>query len=73
MGIQQIINGILTGAVLSAIALASLPELLRFASEWRIVIYCIIVLVIINFRPTGIFGEYELFTKRKATKSGKGV
>lgn len=53
----------LTGAVISALALASLPELLRFASEWRIVIYCVIVLVIINFRSSGIFGEYELFSK----------
>lgn len=53
----------LTGAVFSAIALGILPELLRFASEWRIVIYCIIVLLIINFKPRGIFGEYELNIK----------
>lgn len=50
----------LTGAVFAAVVLTGLPELLRFASEWRITIYCVIVLLIINFRPTGIFGEYEL-------------
>ncbi len=63
----------LTGAIISALALASLPEVLRFASEWRIVIYCVIVLLIINFRPTGIFGEYELFARQGSSKSGKGA
>ncbi len=50
----------LTGAIFSALLLTGLPEVLRFASEWRIIIYCVIVLLIINFRPTGIFGEWEL-------------
>ncbi len=67
----------LTGALTSGVLLGLLPELLRAASEWRIIIYCIIVLLIINFRPQGLFGNYELslknlgrdvkrlFTKRK--------
>ncbi len=50
----------LTGAVVATIILTGLPELLRFASEWRIAIYCIIVLLILNFRPSGIFGEHEI-------------
>jgi branched-chain amino acid transport system permease protein len=50
----------LTGAIVAAVFLTGLPELLRSAAEWRIVIYSAIVLVIINFRPSGIFGEYEL-------------
>ena len=54
----------LTGAVAASILLTGLPEMLRFASEWRIVIYCVIVLLIINFRPTGIFGENELSLRR---------
>ncbi|QSX09216.1 branched-chain amino acid ABC transporter permease [Alkalibacter rhizosphaerae] len=53
----------LTGAIFSSLALGSLPELLRFASSWRLVIYAVIVLLILNFRPTGIFGEYELNLK----------
>ena len=58
----------LTGAMFSAVVLTSLPELLRFASAWRIIIYCIIVLLIINYRPNGIFGDWEisrLWKKRK--------
>ena len=50
----------LTGAVLATFILTGLPEFLRFASEWRIAIYCIIVLLILNFRPSGIFGEHEI-------------
>ena len=50
----------LTGAVLATILLSGLPELLRFAAEWRIAIYCVIVLLIINYRTSGIMGEREL-------------
>ena len=50
----------LTGSIVAALVLTSLPEVLRAAAEWRIVIYSAIVLFIINFRPKGIFGEYEL-------------
>ena len=50
----------LTGAVVAAVVLSTLPEILRFADEWRIVVYSVIVLVILNFRPSGVFGEFEL-------------
>jgi branched-chain amino acid transport system permease protein len=50
----------LTGAVVATVLLTGLPEFLRFASEWRIAIYCIVVLLILNFRPSGIFGEHEI-------------
>ena len=50
----------LSGAVVATVLLTGLPEFLRFASEWRIAIYCIIVLLILNFRPSGIFGEHEI-------------
>lgn len=59
--------GSLTGAVLSAVLLGTLPEILRFASEWRILLYCVIVLAIINFRPKGLLGERELRIGRKKT------
>lgn len=55
--------GSLTGAVVSTLILGMLPELLRFASEWRIVLYCVIVLTIINFKPTGLMGQKEISFK----------
>jgi branched-chain amino acid transport system permease protein len=50
----------LTGTIIGAIMLSALPEILRFASQWRVLIYCVIILLIINFRPAGLFGRWEL-------------
>lgn len=50
----------LTGAVFAGLFLTSLTEILRFAAEWRIATYCVLVLFILNFRPAGVMGEYEL-------------
>lgn len=60
----------LTGSVVATILLTGLPEMLRFASEWRIAAYCVIVLLIINYRPIGLFGEFE-FTLRWLRQLGK--
>jgi len=50
----------LTGSIIGTIILTALPEFLRFAAEYRTVFYAVLVLIIINFKPTGLFGEYEL-------------
>jgi branched-chain amino acid transport system permease protein len=63
----------LTGAVVATIVLTGLPEFLRFASEWRVAIYCVIVILILNFRPSGIFGEHELSFRWLGRLSKKGV
>lgn len=53
----------LTGAIFAGALLCGLPEILRAAGEWRIIIYCIVVLFIVNFRPQGIFGKKEFSIK----------
>lgn len=58
-GINSLVGVLFTGAVFSA-----LPEILRFVGLWRIVFYCVIVLLIVNYRPQGIFGSYEFSLKR---------
>lgn len=63
----------LTGTVIGAIILYLAPEILRFTTAWRILIYCVIILLIINLRPRGLFGTWEfslrpiirLFTSKK--------
>ena len=42
--------------------------------EYRTIIYCILILLIINFRPTGLLGERELSLSalRKRFPRGKG-
>ncbi|WP_434579295.1 branched-chain amino acid ABC transporter permease [Thermoanaerobacterium thermosaccharolyticum] len=53
----------LTGSIIAAILLTALPEALRFADAFRIILYSVLVIIIINFKPTGLFGENELSIK----------
>lgn len=54
----------LTGALLSGVVLGVLPELLRALSNLRIIIYSVLVLLVINFRPQGLLGAYEFSITR---------
>jgi branched-chain amino acid transport system permease protein len=56
-------RGSITGTVLSSLVLLSLPELLRFADEWRTIIYCITVIIILSYRPNGVLGDKEFSVK----------
>jgi branched-chain amino acid transport system permease protein len=49
-----------TGAVLAAIILTGLPEMLRAAAAWRLVMYGIAVVFIMVVRPEGLLGSWEL-------------
>ncbi|MFD7843574.1 ABC transporter permease [Nocardia sp. NPDC059764] len=42
------------GAVLGAVVLIGAPELLRLAPSWRIVLYGLVLLLVVRFRPQGI-------------------
>ena len=53
----------LTGSTLGAFILSGLPQMLRGLKDYRYVIYAILVLIIINFRPSGLLGEWELTPK----------
>ncbi len=50
----------LSGSVVSSFILTALPELLRELVQYRYIIYAVLVLIIINFKPSGLFGEFEL-------------
>ena len=50
----------LTGSTLGAFILSALPQVLRGLQDYRYVIYAVLVLIIINFRPSGLLGEWEL-------------
>lgn len=73
----------LTGAILSAATLKMIPEIIRDVTlfgismqEYRTIIYAILIIIVINFRPQGILGEIEinfewvkkLFNKIKKSK-----
>lgn len=48
--------GNLAGAVVASIALIALPELFRFTAEYRILIYGLVLILLVRFRPQGLFG-----------------
>jgi branched-chain amino acid transport system permease protein len=48
--------GNISGALLGAVALVSLPELFRVTSEYRMLIYGVALLLLIRFRPQGLLG-----------------
>lgn len=49
----------LSGSIVMAFIFSIMTELLRTASNMRTIIQCIIILIIINFVPNGLFGEHE--------------
>lgn len=51
--------GSFTGATLSAIVLTMLPELLRGLNEFRMILYALILICLMLFRPTGLLGRKE--------------
>lgn len=56
--------GSLTGSVLGAIIVTLLPEIFRSLANYRMLIYAIAVILIIMFKPTGLYGYKEFSFKR---------
>ena len=53
-------SGSLTGSIVGALLLTSLPEALRFLASWRLVIYALVLVIVMLYRPKGLTGGYEL-------------
>ncbi len=49
--------GTLGGVTLGAAIITILPEALRFVGQWRLVIYALMLVLLMIFRPTGILGS----------------
>ncbi|MDR1732001.1 MAG: branched-chain amino acid ABC transporter permease [Synergistaceae bacterium] len=52
--------GTITGSILGAVILTILPEMLRFLSGWRLVIYGLALVLMMLYRPGGLSGGKEL-------------
>jgi branched-chain amino acid transport system permease protein len=70
----------LTGSIGATVVLTALPELLRSFGDNRMLLYSVVLVVVMIFRPTGLAGRYEFSLyriltgrRRKAdAQSGKG-
>ena len=51
--------GSFTGSILSAIVLTILPEVLRSFAEYRMIVYPLILIIMMLFRPKGLLGRKE--------------
>lgn len=58
--------GSLTGSVLAAVLLTALPEFLRSLSDYRMVVYSLLIIFIMILRPQGLMGYREWFLRKKA-------
>jgi len=51
--------GSMTGAILAAYVLTYLQEMLRFLQDYRLLIYPLILILVMLFRPKGLLGMKE--------------
>ena len=82
MVIMVVLGGMssLTGSIGATVVLTALPELLRSFGDNRMLLYSVVLVVVMIFRPTGLAGRYEfslyrlLFGRRRKAdaESGKG-
>jgi len=62
------------GPILGAVLLTVLPEVLRFATEYREMIYGAILVLMMAFRPQGLISESTLALWRaKLTRRSKNA
>ena len=64
--------GSLTGSVLGAILVTGLPEIFRSMSNYRMLLYSVAVILIIMFKPSGLYG-YKEFSFKRMCKSIAGL
>ncbi len=52
-------TGSLTGSIIGATFLSALPEAMRQFAKYRMLAYSVVLVLVMIFRPGGIFGKYE--------------
>ncbi len=56
--------GSMLGSVIAATVLTALPLLLQFLSAYRMVIYSILLIAVMIFKPSGLLGTYDFSLSR---------
>ncbi|WP_455715902.1 branched-chain amino acid ABC transporter permease [Anaerosporobacter sp.] len=57
-------TGSLTGSIIGATFLSALPELMRSFASYRMLAYSIVLVLVMIFKPGGIFGTWEFSLTR---------
>ena len=61
--------GSMLGSILSATVLTILPEALRSFSDYRMVLYSVVLIFMMIFRPGGLLGSYDFSLSRLISKA----
>lgn len=64
--------GSMLGSILSATVLTILPELLRSFADYRMVVYSVVLILVMIFKPTGLLGDYDFSLSRILERIGVG-
>ena len=56
--------GSMLGSTISATVLTILPEALRAFADYRMVVYAIVLILVMIFRPQGLLGAYDFSLSR---------
>jgi|AntRauTorcE11897_2_1112592.scaffolds.fasta_scaffold02928_5 branched-chain amino acid transport system permease protein len=63
-------NNTIRGPIIGAIILGLVPELFRFISDYRLLVYATILILMIRFQPSGLLGDDSfVWTKLKGIKN----
>ena len=68
--------GSITGSIIAVVALTILPEFLRGFEDYRMLIYAVILIIVMLFKPSGLMGQREFslsgLAARLTAKKRKG-
>ncbi len=56
---------VLWGPILAAIILTGLPEVTRFTAEYRLILYGLVIVVVVLFRPQGLITRRPTGVERR--------
>lgn len=60
--------GSFTGSIFAAIVLTVIPEVLREFNEYRMIVYALVLVLTMIFKPTGLFGRNEFILSKITSK-----
>ena len=60
--------GSMLGSILSATVLTALPQVLLAFDKWRMVLYSIVLILVMIFKPSGLMGTYDFSMSRLLEK-----
>jgi len=65
--------GSMIGSIIGAIVLTSLPLLMQGLSQYRLIIYALLLIIVMIFKPSGLMGTYDFSMSRVLEKLGGAI